>query len=52
MIGALQVRVWSDDEAAAVAREHFLADLTSEGRRDDRDLFPKDEADFVKVGLW
>jgi hypothetical protein len=40
------------NEAAEVARQHIIADLASDGWREGRDLFPKDEADFVKMELW
>jgi hypothetical protein len=52
LAGIEQVRAQWGDEAADVARQHILADLTSEGWRESRDPFPKDEADFVKMGLW
>ncbi|MGD9661519.1 MAG: hypothetical protein AB7U63_09615 [Porticoccaceae bacterium] len=37
--------------AEAVARQHIVMDLKEEGWKDS-DPFPKDEQDYIKMGLW
>jgi hypothetical protein len=43
-------RMWGD-EAVAAARQHIISDLKMEGWRDG-DHFPRDEIDYVKMGLF
>lgn len=43
-------RRWGDD-AANAAKQHIADDLREEGWR-DTDRFPKDEADYVRMGLF
>ena len=38
-------------EASAVARQHIISDLKEEGWT-ERDPFPRDEAHYVKMGLF
>ena len=38
-------------EAGPVAKQHIIADLRQEGWT-ERDRFPRDEADYVKMGLF
>jgi len=38
-------------EAEAPARQHIISDLRQEGWT-DKDPFPKDEADYVRIGLF
>ncbi|MGD9706412.1 MAG: hypothetical protein AB7V07_01915 [Candidatus Delongbacteria bacterium] len=49
--GIEEVRVQWGDRAAAVARQHIISDLKLEGWKES-DHFPKDEADYVKMGLF
>ena len=37
--------------AGQVARQHIISDIKEEGWT-DKDPFPKDEQDFVKIGLF
>lgn len=39
------------EEAARVARQHIISDLKEEGWT-ERDHFPRDEEDYVKMGLF
>lgn len=39
------------DEAGPVARQHIIADLKEEGWTEN-DPFPKDEADYIGMGLF
>ena len=39
------------EEAAAAARQHIIADLKMEGWTEDQ-RFPKDEQDYVQMGLF
>ena len=43
-------RMWGD-EAAAAARAHIVSDLKLEGWT-EADRFPRDEADYVRMGLF
>ena len=38
-------------EAGAVARRHIITDLKEEGWKED-DLFPRDEAHYISLGLF
>jgi hypothetical protein len=38
-------------DAAAVARQHIIADLREEGWT-EQDHFPQDEGDYVRMGLY
>lgn len=49
--GIEEVRLKWGDLAADVARQHIISDLKMEGWS-ERDHFPKDEADYVKMGLF
>jgi hypothetical protein len=49
--GIEEVRTRWGDQAAAVARQHIISDLKLEGWKES-DHFPKDEADYVKMGLF
>lgn len=40
-----------EEEAREVARCHILSDLKEEGWT-EKDRFPRDEADYVKMGLF
>ncbi|SHK16314.1 hypothetical protein SAMN02745216_02989 [Desulfatibacillum alkenivorans DSM 16219] len=39
------------EEAGLVARQHIISDLKEEGWTEN-DPFPKDEADYVRMGLF
>jgi hypothetical protein len=39
------------EEAGKVARQHIISDLKEEGWT-EKDHFPKDETDYVKMGLF
>jgi hypothetical protein len=39
------------EEAAQAARQHIISDLKKEGWTEN-DHFPRDEADYVKMGLY
>ena len=43
-------RMWGD-RAAEAARLHIISDLVMEGWKEG-DHFPRDEADYVKMGLF
>lgn len=45
------VRQMYGDEAAEAARIHIKADLRTEGWHEG-EPFPKDEADFIKIGFF
>ncbi len=49
--GIEEVRTKWGDIAADVARQHIISDLKMEGWT-EKDHFPKDEADYVKMGLF
>ena len=49
--GIEEVRALWGDEAAEAARLHIIADLKMEGWRES-DLFPRDEAHYVEMGLF
>ncbi len=49
--GIEEVRELWGDEAAEAARQHIIADLKEEGWKEG-DHFPKDEADYVRIGLF
>ena len=49
--GIRQVRERWGDLAADVARRHIISDLQQEGWKES-DHFPKDEADYKKMGLY
>lgn len=49
--GIEEVRARWGDQAADVARQHIISDLKQEGWTES-DHFPKDEADYVKMGLF
>jgi hypothetical protein len=49
--GIRQVTELFGEDAAQVARQHIIADLMDEGWT-ERDHFPLDEADYVKMGLF
>ncbi len=45
------IRQFWSHEAAAVARQHIISDLKEEGWTES-DHFPKDEKDYVEMGLF
>jgi len=49
--GVSQVAKLFGDEAAMAARRHIASDLQEEGWTEE-DPFPKDEADYVRMGLF
>ena len=49
--GIEEVRKRWGEEAAAAARQHIIADLKMEGWTEDL-RFPKDEQDYVQMGLF
>jgi hypothetical protein len=49
--GIEEVRARWGDLAAAVARQHIISDLKLEGWT-EIDRLPKDEADYVRMGLF
>jgi len=49
--GILQVIALFGEEAAVAARQHIITDLKEEGWT-EKDRFPKDEIDYVKMGLF
>jgi len=49
--GIEEVRRRWGDEAAAAARQHIISDLKMEGWTDEQP-FPKDEQDYVRMGLF
>ena len=50
--GIAEVRKRFGEEASKAARQHIVSDLRMEGWRPDVDRFPKDEADYVRMGLF
>ena len=51
LAGIAEVQKQWRDEAAKVAMQHIKSDLAMEGWK-ETDHFPKDEADYVKMGLF
>lgn len=51
LAGIDAVRALWGDEAAEAARQHIEADIAQEGWT-TRDHFPKDQDDYVKMGLF
>lgn len=49
--GIRQVIALFGEEAGKVARQHIISDLKEEGWT-ERDHFPKDERDYVAMGLF
>lgn len=49
--GIRQVAELFGEEAALAARQHIISDLKQEGWTEN-DHFPRDEADYVKMGLF
>jgi hypothetical protein len=49
--GIEEIRAKWGDRAAEAAKLHILADLRLDGWT-EADPFPKDEAQYVKMGLW
>lgn len=49
--GLEEVQKLFGEEGVAAARQHIIADLKLEGWKDG-DPFPKDERDYVKMGLF
>ena len=49
--GIEEVRTLWGDEAAEAARLHIISDLKMEGWRES-DPFPRDEAQYVEMGLF
>lgn len=49
--GVQEVAKLFGEEAAQVARQHIISDLKQEGWT-EKDHFPSDEADYVKMGLF
>lgn len=49
--GIAEVERLFGTQAAEVARVHIIADLREEGWRDG-DRFPRDEAEYVRLGLF
>jgi len=49
--GVEEVRRRWGDRAAEAARQHIVSDLKMDGWREG-DHFPRDEADFVRMGLF
>ena len=49
--GIRQVAELFGEVAAQAARQHIIADLKQEGWT-EKDRFPRDEADYVKMGLF
>ena len=49
--GIRQVVVLFGPDAEAVARRHIMTDLQGEGWT-EKDPFPRDEADFVRIGFF
>jgi len=40
------------EEAGLAARLHIVSDLKKDGWKTEENHFPKNEEDFVKMGLW
>lgn len=51
LAGIEEVRQKWGDQAAEVARQHIISDLKEEGWTED-DHFPRDEGDYVRMGLF
>ena len=49
--GINKVRELFGEEAARAARQHVISDLQEEGWT-EKDHFPRDEADYVRMGLF
>ena len=52
LAGVEEVRRQWGDKAAEAALLHVVADLRQEGWRAGRDRVPRDEADYVRMGLF
>ena len=50
--GIKQIKEMYGNEAAEVAKMHVIEDLREEGWKEESDRFPKDEKDYVKMGLF
>ena len=50
--GIQQVSKLFGGQAGMVARQHIISDLKEEGWIEGVDPFPKDEADYVKMGFF
>jgi hypothetical protein len=50
--GIEEVRLKWGDDAALAARAHIESDLRQEGWKPERDPFPKNEMDYVRMGFW
>lgn len=51
LAGIRQVREMLGEEAACAARQHIMTDLKEEGWT-ERDPFPTDEQDYVRIGFF
>jgi len=51
LAGVEEARILFGEDAAAAARLHIISDLKEEGWKED-DRFPKDEQDYVRLGLF
>jgi hypothetical protein len=51
LAGIMEVERKYGKEAALAARQHIISDLKMEGWK-ETDPFPKDEADYVRMGLY
>ena len=51
LAGLEKVRKIFGDDAVKAARQHIISDLKMEGWT-EKDPFPKDEEDYVKMGLF
>jgi hypothetical protein len=49
--GIRQVIVLFGEKAGDVARQHIISDLRLEGWKEE-DPFPKDEADYIRIGFF
>ena len=52
LAGVEEVRRRWGDLAADAARQHVVSDLRQEGWVEGRDRIPKDEDDYVRMGLF
>lgn len=52
LAGIEEVRQLWGDEAAESARQHIITDLELEGWRESEHPFPKDEANYQRLGLF
>ena len=50
--GIQKIKELFGDEAALAARQHIITDLKEEGWNEKEHRFPKDEQDYVKMGLF